>query len=138
MREAIRHSAILPRIHRLRQRTVALHGSLQKPFRGIVCPCKQEGVGHNVDWSRCEAHIWERHRLLADWAIEALADPLAIVWDPDPASTSGQSIRVVGQSVGAGCLLVVVLVRTGDRLVAASAWRANATYRRHYLQGRPR
>lgn len=29
----------------------------------------------HVDWSRCETHIWERHRLLVRWAIEAIADP---------------------------------------------------------------
>ena len=86
----------------------------------------------HVDWSRCETHIWERHRLLVRWAIEAIADPGAVVWDPDPTSRNGWSIRIVGNSPGARGLLVVVLVRTAGGLTAASAWRANSTYQRHY------
>lgn len=89
----------------------------------------------DVDWTRCEIHIWERHRLLVRWAIEAFEDPNAVLWDPDPTSKSGTSLRIVGHSRGARSLLVVVLVRTGGGLVAASAWRANATYRRHYTDG---
>lgn len=75
-----------------------------------------------------------RHRVLLSWAQEAWEDPAALVVDPDPGSRSGRSIRVIGYSPGARAILVLILVKDGDRLVAASAWRANASHQRRYVK----
>ncbi len=52
--------------------------------------------------------MWLRHRVLPAWAQQA------------------------------GAVLVLLLVKGEDRLVAASAWRANASHRRRYLEGMDR
>jgi hypothetical protein len=70
-----------------------------------------------------------------DQAGEALADPLAMVADPDPKSVSGVSARVIGYSTMAGAVLVVILVRREDRPGAwwgANGWRANSADQRTY------
>lgn len=82
--------------------------------------------------------MWLRHRVLPSWAREAWEDPLALVVDPDPASRGGRSIRVIGYSPGARAVLVLILVKDGDTLVAAGAWRANASHQRRYLEGMDR
>ena len=79
--------------------------------------------------------MWLRHRVLPSWAQQAWEDPTALVVDPDPASQSGRSIRVIGYSPGARAVLVLILVKDEDRLVAASAWRANASHQRRYVDG---
>ena len=82
--------------------------------------------------------MWLQHRVLPVWARQAWADPAALVVDPDPASRSGRSIRVIGYSPGARAVLVLILVKDRDTLVAASAWRANASHQRRYLEGMDR
>jgi hypothetical protein len=82
--------------------------------------------------------MWLRHRVLPSWAMQAWEDPSALVVDPDPASRSGRSIRVIGYSSGAGAILVLILVRDEDQLVAASAWRANMSHQRRYIEGMDR
>ena len=49
-----------------------------------------------------------RHGVSADMADEALADPDALVFDPDYASHSGRSVRTIGWSPSAGRLLTVI------------------------------
>lgn len=82
--------------------------------------------------------MWLRHRVLPAWAQQAWDDPAALVADPDPASRSGRSVRVIGYSPGARAVLVLILVKGQHGLVAASAWRANASHRRRYLEGMDR
>lgn len=79
-----------------------------------------------------------RHRVLLAWAQEAWDDPAALVVDPDPAGQSGRTIRVIGYSPTARAVLVLILVKDEDQLVAASAWRANASHRRRYAEGMSR
>jgi hypothetical protein len=69
--------------------------------------------------------MWLRHRILVQWAHEACRDPDRLTFDPDPAGRSGRSVRIVGYSILARSLLVVILVREGSRLFAATAWPAN-------------
>ncbi len=45
-----------------------------------------------------------RHGVSAEQANEALADPDALVFDPDYASQSGRSVRTIGWSSRAGRL----------------------------------
>jgi hypothetical protein len=53
-----------------------------------------------VDWSKRAGYIWARHQVESAWADEAIADPEACWLEPDPASTSGLSVRVIGFSGG--------------------------------------
>jgi len=46
------------------------------------------------------------HQITVRAANEALADPDALLFDPDPKSTSGQSARVIGFSPTAAAVLV--------------------------------
>jgi hypothetical protein len=43
-----------------------------------------------------------RHGITVEQANEALADPDALVFDPDYASQSGRSVRTIGWSVSHG------------------------------------
>jgi len=45
------------------------------------------------------------------WADEAVTDAHAVWLEPDPASRSGLSVRVIGYSASARTLLTVILVR---------------------------
>ncbi len=81
------------------------------------------------------------HQVTVQAANEALADPDALLFDPDPKSTSGQSARVIGYSPTAAAVLVVILVRRKDRPGSwwgANGWRANNTDRRIYAGGTKR
>ncbi len=92
-------------------------------------------VGFEVDWQHGAEHMGSRHQVTVEQADEALADDARIVADPDPASRSGVSARVIGYSPAAAAVLVVILVQREDRAGAwwgANGWRANSTERRTY------
>ena len=63
-----------------------------------------------VDWSKRAEYVRSRHGIDPRWADEAVDDAHAVWLDPDPASRSGRSVRVVGYSAGAGTVLTVILV----------------------------
>jgi hypothetical protein len=74
------------------------------------------------------------------WADEAVADEHAVWLQPDPASRSGASVRVIGWSRSASEVLTVILVEArvdpselphGDWW-GANAWVANERDRRLY------
>jgi hypothetical protein len=52
----------------------------------------------DVDWQHGEDHMRTGHQITVQAADEALADPDALLFDPDPKSPSGQSARVIGFS----------------------------------------
>ncbi|MBX3195680.1 MAG: hypothetical protein KF727_11365 [Microbacteriaceae bacterium] len=80
-----------------------------------------------VDWSEREAHMQERHGVTVEQAEEALADPDRVVFEPDYASRSGSSVRVVGYSETAGGVLtVIVVVDESGKEWGGSGWLANA------------
>jgi len=89
----------------------------------------------DIDWSFAEEHMWSRHRVLVTWAKEATVDPRRLTFNPDPASRSGLSVRVIGYSAQADAVLAVIVVRFDGRLVAASAWKANDVQARKYREG---
>ncbi len=66
------------------------------------------------------------------WADEAFADADALVDSPDPASKSGKTDRLVGYSVTARMVVVVIYLR--DELVGVNAWKANETQTRRYWE----
>lgn len=89
----------------------------------------------DVDWSHGAGHMLERHNITVTAADEALADLDALLFDPDPKSSSGDSVRVIGYSPSVAAVLVVILVhRDGGGWWGATAWRANATDRRMYRE----
>lgn len=98
-------------------------------------------MGFDVDWTHGREHMWTAHHVSVAEASEALADVDAQLFDPDPKSTSGTSARVLGYSRSAGGVLVIILVRRGERSDAwwgANGWRANSTDRRRYREGTER
>lgn len=95
-------------------------------------------VEWDVDWSHGAEHMWLEHQLRPSAANEALADEEALLFDPDPKSRSGVSVRVLGFSPSVGAVLVVILVRRDDRPGAwwgANGWVANSGDRRMYEEG---
>lgn len=76
-----------------------------------------------MDWSHRAEYMQQRHGVTVEQASEALADPLAMVADPDPKSRSGRSARVIGYSASVGAVLVVILVRREDK--PGAWWGAN-------------
>ncbi len=79
-----------------------------------------------------------QHQITVQAANEALADADALLFDPDPKSTSCQSARVIGFSPTAAAVLVVILVRREDKpgtWWSANGWQANSTDRRIYAEG---
>lgn len=87
----------------------------------------------NVDWSQRADYILRRHGLKPSEAAEALVDPRRLVLDPDPASLSGQSIRVIGWSPGRRELLTVIVVKHQGGEFGANAWPSNRTDSRRYM-----
>ena len=97
-------------------------------------------MGLDVDWQHGADHMHAQHQVTVQQANEALADSDALLFDPDPKSTSGQSARLIGYSPTAAAVLVVILVRREDRPGSwwgANGWRANSTDRRTYAEGKP-
>jgi len=79
----------------------------------------------------------ERHGVTFEQANEALADPDALVFDPDYASQSGRSVRTIGWSSTAGRLLTVITVTEGDVTYGVNGWPANDIDARHYRDADP-
>lgn len=78
-----------------------------------------------VDWTHRAGYMLARHGITVSQAAEALADRDAVMFDPDPASRSGRSIRVIGWSALAGAILTIVIVRYEGRLFGSNGWRSN-------------
>lgn len=77
--------------------------------------------------------MWERHQITPEQAEEALADEQCVVFEPDYASVSGQSIRVIGAAASIGQVLTVIVVADGaGKVWGASAWRSNRRDRAYY------
>lgn len=81
--------------------------------------------------------MWVAHSVAVAEVGEALADPDAMVADPDPTSRSKASARVIGYSRTVGAVLVVIVVRREDRPGACGGppgWRAGSADRRIYRE----
>ncbi len=75
----------------------------------------------------------------SDWANQAVHDRERLM-SPDPASRSHATVRVVGWSPGAKCVLTVILLRKEGPASGAwwgvNAWEANERDRREYWERR--
>lgn len=95
-----------------------------------------------VDWSKRADYIRARHGIEPDWATQAVNDPDAYWADPDPASKSGGSVRVIGHSRNAGELLTVIVLPADTDPVdrpdgdwwGVNAWLANTKDQRIYRE----
>ena len=69
----------------------------------------------------------EKHQVTVSEAGEAIADPDALWFDPDPRSNSGISVRVIGYSHTRQEVLAVILVHNDehDGYYGATAHAAN-------------
>lgn len=92
-----------------------------------------------MNWSQdALGHMVARHGVFFIHANEAVNDIDALWFDPDPASKSGISVRVIGYSHSIGQVLCVILLPAEGGAPAwdgVNAWPANATYRRLYREG---
>jgi uncharacterized DUF497 family protein len=87
-----------------------------------------------VDWSQRGEYI-AKHGITPMQAEEALADPRAVIFDPDYNSESGEGVRTIGESPSKGAILTVITVEEDGIVYGASAWKANGRDRRHYEEG---
>lgn len=100
----------------------------------------------DIDWSHRADYIRSRSErrpgefnVEPEWATEAAMDEERVVAAPDPASKSGQTIRVVGYSESANRILVVILLpmnlpEIDGAWIGVNAWTANSTTIRRYQQ----
>jgi hypothetical protein len=90
-----------------------------------------------VDWTYRADYMRDRHQVEVEWANEALSDPDALRITPDPASKSGRSVRTIGYSSQAGCLLTVITLTEGEVTYGVNGWRSNGTDARRYREEQP-
>jgi hypothetical protein len=88
-----------------------------------------------LTWSaESQSHMWESHRVTPREAKEAVTDVDAVWFEPDPASRSGLTSRVVGYSRSRRQVLCVIVLPVGGGYEGVNAWPANSTYRRLYRE----
>ena len=80
------------------------------------------------------AYMAERHGVSVDEANSAIEDPDALTINPDPASASGRSIRIIGMANTGRLVTVIVLDDQGIRY-GVNGWRANKVDQRRYRDG---
>lgn len=78
-------------------------------------------VSIDVAWTHGAAHMWDRRKVTAAEASEAVTDIDAVWVDPDPHSKSGRSVRVIGYSHSRQAVLTVILVHWDE----GGYWGAN-------------
>lgn len=90
--------------------------------------------GTEADWTERGRYIVAKHGVSPIEANDALSDPLRLVIDPDPASKSGRSVRVIGWSQIAQVLITVITLEYEGRDYGVNAWRSNTTDQRRYRE----
>lgn len=97
----------------------------------------------DVEWKYGEAHMWDSHQVAAQHANEALNDPDAVWFDPDPTSKSGIGVRVIGYSHSLDEVLTVIVLhrdKLGDEVdtdaqwVGSNGWKSKPKERRIYRE----
>lgn len=99
----------------------------------LVIQCNTLGVVfETADWTHRAEYIVAKHQVFSAWADEAIADPDRVVINPDPASTSGRSVRIIGYSITAQAVLTVIVLDNEGTTFGVNAWKASARDRRLY------
>lgn len=79
-----------------------------------------------MTWEPDDAeHMLHGHGITVEQANEAVNDIDAIWYDPDPASKSGLSVRVVGWSSSRQEIVTVILLHDGGDWTGVNGWPAN-------------
>jgi hypothetical protein len=138
-----RTAAPVPRTSSARRRSAQTQARRRRNSARVSCGrSTMKYVPRRVDWSKRAGYIRDRHHVEPAWADEAVADPDASWLDPDPASKSGLSVRVVGFSGSADVLLTVILLaadadpdeRADGAWGGVNAWPANERDQRLYRE----
>lgn len=88
-----------------------------------------------VDWTYGAQHMWDNHKVATAEADEAVQDIDAVWFDPDPASRSHRSVRVIGYSHSRRAILTVILVRRDEgTYYGANGWESNPSDQRRYRE----
>lgn len=90
-----------------------------------------------IDWTERGEYI-AKHKITPAQANEALADPDAVIFDPDYNTRSGEGVRTIGYSPNKGAVLTVITVEENGVVHDSSAWKFNGRDRRYYYQGGPK
>ncbi|SDC01808.1 hypothetical protein GA0111570_11445 [Raineyella antarctica] len=90
-------------------------------------------MGEGIDWRHRGDYI-SKHGLTPAAADEAFADPNRLVIEPDPASVSGRTIRVIGWSSSIQALITVIVLPDSGVTWGVNAWRSNGTDQRRYRE----
>ena len=90
-------------------------------------------MDEGIDWRHRGEYI-AKHGLTPGVADEAFADPNRLVIDPDPASVSGRTIRVIGWSSSTGALVTVIVLPDEGVIWGVNAWPSNSTDQRRYRE----
>jgi uncharacterized DUF497 family protein len=90
-------------------------------------------VAERIDWRHRGDYI-AKHGLTPEAADEAFADPYRLVIDPDPASVSGRTIRVIGWSSSIRALITVIALPDEGFIWGVNAWPSNSTDQRRYRE----
>lgn len=86
-----------------------------------------------ADWRHRGDYI-AKHGLTPAAADEALGDPNRLVIDPDPASRSGRTVRVIGWSTSLRSFVTVIILSEGDMTWGVNAWPSSSTDQRRYRE----
>lgn len=90
-------------------------------------------MGEDIDW-RYRGEYIAKHGMTPTLADEAVADPNRLVIDPDPASESGRTVRVIGWCHSLGKVVTVILLPDGGTTWGVNAWPSNTTDQRRYRE----
>lgn len=90
-------------------------------------------MGDEIDWRHRGDYI-AKHGLTPEVCDEAFADPNRLVIEPDPASVSGRTIRVIGWASSIQALVTVIVLPDSGVTWGVNAWRSNSTDQRRYRE----
>ena len=91
-------------------------------------------MGEDIDW-RHRGYYIAKHGLTPDIADHAFNDPNRLVIDPDPASVSGRTVRIIGWATSAQLLVTVIVLPDEGIVWGVNAWPSNSTDQRRYREG---
>ena len=90
-------------------------------------------MGEGIHWRLRGGYI-AKHGLTPEVADEDFADPNRLVIDPDPASISGRTIRIIGWSSSIRALVTVIVLPDEGEAWGVNAWPSNSTDQRRYRE----